>query len=55
MNLIGDLEFKTIINNKPVTITIPNVYVHNTNILIEGEYRKFVCEVTAIRDTKEEH
>lgn len=55
MNLIGDLEFKTVIDNKPVTIKIPNAHLHNIDVLVEDGHREFTCVVTAIRNTEEEH
>lgn len=55
MSLIGVLEFKTIIDDKPVTIKIPNAHIHNIDVLVEDGYKEFTCVVTAIRDIEEEH
>ncbi len=55
MSLVGDLEFKTIIDDKPVTIKIPNAHLYNIDVLIEDGHRKITCMITAIKDIEEEH
>jgi hypothetical protein len=54
MNLVGDLEFKTVIDDKPVIIKILNAHLHNIGVLVEDGHREFTCVVTAIKDTEEE-
>lgn len=55
MNLVGDLEFYTIIDDKPAIIKIPNARLHDINVLLENGYRKVTCMVTAIENIEEEH
>ena len=55
MSLVGDLEFKTVIDDKPAIIKIPNAHLHNIEVLVEDGHKKFTCMVTAIKDTEEEH
>lgn len=49
-----DLEFKTIINDEPAIIKIPNGHF-NINIFIEDGHREIICTMTAIDDIEEEH
>ncbi len=55
MTLVGDLEFKTVIDDKPVIIKIPNAHLHNIDISAEDGHREIVCTMTVIDDIKEEH
>ncbi len=55
MSLIGDLEFKTIIDDKPAIIKIPNANLYDINVLVEDGHKEITCIVTAIIDTEEEH
>lgn len=55
MSLIGNLEFKTIIDDKPVTIKIPNAELYDINVLVEDGLKEITCMARAIEDIKEEH
>lgn len=55
MSLIGDLEFKTVINDQPVIIKIPNAHLYNVEVLVKDGYREITFAVTAIKDIEEEH
>ena len=49
MSLIGDLEFKTIINNKLAIIKMPNAYLDIENF-IKGRYREAIFTVNTASD-----
>lgn len=53
MNLIGDLEFKTIIEGKPVIIKMPNAYLTNIEFLSEGGCRGSIFTIKKIENEKE--
>ena len=55
MSLVGDLEFKTVIDDKPAIIKIPNAHLYEINVLVKNGYKEVTFVVTAIRDTEEEH
>lgn len=55
MSLIGDLEFKTVIDDQPVIIKIPNAHLYDIDVLVENGHKEITFFVTAIKDIEEEH
>ena len=56
MSLVGDLEFKTIIDDKPAIIKMPNATILNVEVLSEDGLKKavFTIEKTIKIDAKGE-
>lgn len=50
MSLVGDLEFKTIIDNRPALLKMSNAHLNNIEVFSEGCHKKVVFTVETIKD-----